>query len=405
MSKKLRILVFTFIHCAYGVAQFKVVNQALKEINHKNPNTRLAQGYMRRALEDSISNKYARTWYSAGLIEHRIYDLEKAKEIPDYNKMYDALYNAHNYFIKASELDILPNKKGFVSPEYVNDIKKRIRDKEMSLVEGGAYFWDIKLFDKAYKMFDTYVNIPYNDLFKNAAFRPDSSYYRVVFYKGLACSKLRNPRQTISIYESLKGSGYRESEIYQYITFEYRNMKDMANFERTLIEGANKFPGEEYFVNTLVDFYIRRDNYDDAVTFIDKAIAQNPSPSFYNIKGRLLENSKKHNEAAFCYIRAIDGDSLYIDAIGNAGRIYYNKAIDILDEAYNKSDEDYDHMMQYEVRPLYQQSLPFYERAYRLNPDERMYYRALRDIYYRLGMMKESDALTEDYQKRQDSPL
>ena len=62
-------------------------------------------------------------------------------------------------------------------------------------------------------------------------------------------------------------------------------------------------------------------------------------------------------------------------------------------------------MMQYEVRPLYQQSLPFYERAYRLNPDERMYYRALRDIYYRLGMMKESDALTEDYQKRQDSPL
>ena len=350
------MLVFALLQSFYGFSQFKIVNQALKEINQKNPNTKLAQGYIKRAINDTLSSKYAKTWYSAGLIEYKVYDLERRKETPDYIKMYDAVYNGYYYFLKAAELDMFPNKKGIVDPQYINDIKKAIKEKETCLVEGGAYFWDMKMYNKAYKMCDTYTNIPETSLFKNAAFKPDTLYYKIMFCKGLASSKLRNPRQTIAIYESLKGSNYRENDVYQYITYEYKNMKDMQNFEISLIEGANKYPGEEYFVNTLTDYYLKRDKYDEALEFINRSLAANNCPEYYNIKGRLLEYKNREDEATMCYNFAIEGDSLYFEALGNAGRIYYNKAVDIMDKAYNLNDRDYDGVMNNKVRPLYKKS-------------------------------------------------
>ena len=59
--------------------------------------------------------------------------------------------------------------------------------------------------------------------------------------------------------------------------------------------------------------------------------------------------------------------------------------------------------MKKKVRPLYTKSLQYYEKAYRINPEDRGTYRALRDIYYRLGMIKESDKLAEEYQKREEA--
>ena len=405
MNKRVLIFIFAIIQCACSFSQYKVVNLALKEMKHRTPNVKLAQGYMKGAMDDSVSAQYSKTWYLAGVLEHKIFDTERESKHPDYTKMYNSVLNAHNYFIKAAELDLKPNKKGVISPQYLTEIKAAINDKKELLVEGGAYFWDIKDYEKAYKMFDTYVGIPHNDIFKNSAFRPDTSYYRIMFLKGLACSKLRNPRQTISIYESMKGTGYRENDVYQFITYEYRIMKDRANFERSLMEGAYKFPGEIYFVNTLIDYYIKNDEYDKALSFIDKSIAANPISKFYNIKGRLLEKDLKNEEAAMCYVIAIDRDTTYLDAISNAGRIYYNRALDLLDVIYNRSDEEYDKVMENEIKPLYVKSLPFYERAYRINPDDKTYFNALRTIYYRLGMTKEGERLAEEYQRREDSQL
>ena len=136
-------------------------------------------------MDDSVSAKYSKTWYLAGVLEHKIFDTERESKHPDYTKMYNSVLNAHNYFIKAAELDLKPNKKGVISPQYLTEIKAAINDKKELLVEGGAYFWDIKDYEKAYKMFDTYVGIPHNDIFKNSAFRPDTSYYRIMFLKGL----------------------------------------------------------------------------------------------------------------------------------------------------------------------------------------------------------------------------
>ena len=56
MNNRILMLVFAILQSFYGFSQFKVVNQALKEIERKNPNTKLAQGYIRRAIDDTLSN-------------------------------------------------------------------------------------------------------------------------------------------------------------------------------------------------------------------------------------------------------------------------------------------------------------------------------------------------------------
>ena len=58
--------------------------------------------------------------------------------------MYDALLQVYPYFMKAYELDQLPNEKGKVKPKHTKNIKSILATDHLSYFNGGAYYFGVK---------------------------------------------------------------------------------------------------------------------------------------------------------------------------------------------------------------------------------------------------------------------
>lgn len=399
MMKKILISTAIILSASGIFAQEKLVNKALSDAKAEKPNFKEARENIATALGNPESKDLAKTWYAAGFIENRSYEAERNKQIlnqkANEKEMYTALAASVKYFVKAAELDQLPDVKGKVKPKYLKEIKTLIKSSQSSFINAGAYFWDLKDYQIAYDMFHNYTEIPKLEVMQGEEFVVDSNFYMIQYYEAIAASQIPNPKLAIASYEALKGTGYKENEIYQYLAHEYLAAGDTVNYSKTLEEGAIKFPSEAYYIQTLINIYINGGEFDKAINYLDAAIKQDPkNAQFMDVKGRLLEQEKKTEEAMATYKQAIEMDPNFAEAYGNVGRMYYNNAIDENDKAATIRDtRTYNETIANKVKPLFREALPFYEKAHNLKPEEREYMVALRGIYYNLGMGAEYDAI------------
>ena len=125
---------------------------------------------------------------------------------------------------------------------------------------------------------------------------------------------------------------------------------------------------------------------DEALSWINAAIELDPKGAvLWNVKGRILE-STNIEEAKKCYQQSIDLDPNFAEALGNMGRIYYNTAVEDLARINAIRDDKKYKIEKAKLKTSFQTPLPYFEKAYQLNPDERDYVIALRGIYYNLEM-------------------
>ena len=397
--KKLLLSTAIILSATAGFAQNKVVNKAFNEVKAASPNFGEAQTLIKQALANPETENQAKTWYVAGFIEYKIFENERNQQVlnktPNQDKMYESLLNTYNYYLKAAELDNLPDEKGRVKPKYTKEIITTLRNNQNFFINGGSYYYDKKDYPKSYQYFDIFTQYNNQPLFAEENIPQDSLYLQIVFYKGVTASLMEDHQKAVDTYESLKGKNYQENDIYKYLSTEYLNMKDSANFEKTLEEGAKKFPSEPFYIQTLINIYLNNAQYDKALVYLDGAISQEPeNAQFYDIKGRLLENQKDLDKALEFYKIAVEKDPFFADAYANIGRIYYNYAVEEQDKtSLIKDNRAYNKALEEQVRPKFMEALPFYEKAHELKPDEREYMLALRGIYYNLRMGDKYEAM------------
>ena len=101
----------------------------------------------------------------------------------------------------------------------------------------------------------------------------DSNFMTVQFYAAVAATQLGDSQKAIAALERAKNTDYRASEVYQYLCYEYEQAKDTVNLEKTLEEGLNKFPEEQYFLMSLINNYIYSNRNEKAIEYLNTAIA------------------------------------------------------------------------------------------------------------------------------------
>ena len=250
--------------------------------------------------------------------------------------MYEALGSILPYFEKAYELDQLPNEKGKVKPKFTKDIKGILGANHVYYINGGAYYFDQKDYNKAYDFFEQYLKISDMPMFKGEAVAErDSNFMTVQFYAAVAATQLGDSQKAIAALERAKNTDYRASEVYQYLCYEYEQAKDTVNLEKTLEEGLNKFPEEQYFLMSLINNYIYSNRNEKAIEYLNTAIAKDSNnPQLYDVMGRVYETGLKDYAKAEEYFKkalAINPD--YIESLSNLGRVYYNQGVNKQGEA------------------------------------------------------------------------
>lgn len=396
--KRVLLTVALCVTASASFAQKKAVNDA--QNSAKSNNFDEARALIKGALENPESKDDAKTWYVAGFIEDQQFSTERTKQIlgqePNEPVMYEALINILPYFVKAYDLDQLPNEKGKVKPRFAKDIKNTLSANHVYYINGGAYYFDERDYKKAYEFFDQYLQISDLPMFKGEpTAERDSNFMTVQFYAAVAATQMENPQLAIAALERAKETGFRGNDVYQYLAYEYEQLQDNENLERTLKEGMAKYPEEKYYLMSLINNYIYAGKNEEALQYLNTAIAQEPNNAqLYDVMGRVYESGlKDYDNAETYFAKALELDPNYTDAMSNLGRIYYNQAINKLGDANMISDAKQYQEESAKAKEYFRKALPYFEKAHQLNPDDTEPMTALRSIYYNLNMNDEFEAI------------
>jgi len=387
-----------FVCLSFG--QKKAISAAKNEIKGGTPNIAEARILIKGALANPETANDAEAWYVAGQIENKQFDKEREKEIlgkqADDVLMYSALESILPYFLKAVELDQIPDAKGNIKPKYTKDIKSIIRANRPFYINAGIYAFDNKNFQKAYENFKVYGDIPYMSMFENDKWnvsKSDTTEMQFRYYAAVAAAAIPNSKEAIAIYEEIKNTEYTpnvifsENDIYQRLMYEYNQLDDSVAYEKIMIEGFKKFPEEDYYILNLINFYINAGKSAEAISYLEKAIAQQPvNAQYYDVLGQIYEQTSQSDDAIVNLKKALELDPDNIEYLSHLGRVYFNLAVEKRSESDEISNQNQANDVLKKAKDYFKESLPYFEKVFQLDPKNSSAIYALRSVYYSLTM-------------------
>ena len=389
----------------------KAKNLALQE----TPDFSGARTAINEALTNEETKDLADTWYTAGLIGYQELTKENEKtylgQARDEKRAGEAVVESFDYWMKAADLagqkvldkkgnEVLADKKTYAL------LQKKVLEyyKNQELVKYGIYLNDQRDFATAYGVFQRHLSIPELSLMQNEKLQKempkDSIYDQYKYYTAIFAIQAEMHPEAIAVLEEMKDGNYEAITVNQFLYQEYVNVQDTANYVRVLQNAVVRFPQEPWFLQNLINHYIFSGQEQEAINYLDQAIAREPNVAQYHlIKGNLNENQKNYEAALADFDRALAIDPTMADAEAGKGRVYYNQAVKMNEDAALIADaKEYKKALE-EMNAMFRQSMPFFEKAHELAPDNRDYMITLRGLYYRFDMTDKYNAINEELNK------
>ena len=394
-------------------AQKANVNKVRNLVDAETPDFDGARAAIKEALQNDETKDQANTWYMAGYIGYKEYDTEKLK--PYMGKQMDvptaakAIVESMGYWDKAYELAKIPtyDKKGKAKYDTKTSKKIATNIKEYfnsQILLAASTEVATENPSQAYEFCALHLAMPEKPaIVENAeSLLRDTTYYMFMCQAGIYAYEAERYSDAIEVLKQLNTPQAQEIAqrgvlIYanQYLYQIYIEQKDTANAKAILEAAINTYPEDPWFMQNLINLYISSGDNNKAIELLDMAINREPNVGQYHmIKGQVYSVNLKDFQAAFAsYEKALAVEPNNADIIYAFGAAYHDYGRDILEKATYLDDKNaYEAELQ-KAEEAFKNALPYCEKAYQLNPDSYESKRALGQIYYRLGMDKEYEAL------------
>lgn len=407
--KKVLLVAGAVLMSAVGMAQVKDVKKAQGLIMGEMPNFEEARRLISGAEENPETKDDANTWYVAGLIGYQESEQEMNKRYlgqqVDFNVVGVAQQESYLCWKKANELAsiLVQDKKGNMVMDKKNvTIKKNIASKlldywnNQGLLAYAGSLYEKQDYEGTYALYKMYISIPdlpvMQDEKTQAKIVRDTIYQEIRHNAGMLAYSAGKYQESADIFSELVKGDFKAVNAGEYLYSCYLNMKDSAKAYEIMDQCIELFPNEARFMQARINAYVGEKDYDNAVKLLDKAIAQDPQAQYFNSKGSILSMQAKFDEAVATFEEGIKIDPNNSDLYSNYGYVYVEKGNKLNDAATYLNDKEYTQARK-EIDAAYRAALPLFEKAYQLNKDNYDCVRALRSLYYRLGMMEEYNAM------------
>lgn len=400
-------------------AQKKAVKDAKSEMNSNNFTE--ARELIKPALTDPETANDPETWKIAGDIENKEFDAQRTLQMlqKDFKEgvMYDALLNSYAPYIKADELGQMPDEKGKVKNKFRKDIAATLKANHAFFINGGVYYNDKQEYSKASVFFEKYWELPSLAIFaddKEKINTNDSTFQTIKYYAVITAIQAKEDQRAIELMNKIlaepftPNSTYKESDVYELLASEYDNIKDSVNFIKILELAAAKFPENKYFIPNLINQYIKAGKSEEAIAYLDKAIANNPEGScdMYSVKASLFAEKKDFTTADATYQAALSKDANCERALEGLAVSYIVQAQNLKEEAGNVTAAKERAELDDKAKTLYTNAFPLLEKYRSLlegrKADEqemKSMLVKLQNVYYNLNMDKEYEAVSAELEK------
>ncbi len=379
----------------------------------KNPLVKKAKSYMmaetpdfsaaRASIAEALeAEPTAEAYYWAGMIGYQ----EMTQE--NYNQMMGkganqakagaAVVESYKYWLKADELAQVPvlNKKGVevpTDPKMRGNVSKKMLEyyKQQELVKYGIYLNEQKDYAGAYEAFKMHIDIPELPMMQDPKLQKemprDTTYDQYKYYAAIFAVQSEMHPEAIALLSEMKDGNYEGISVNQFLYQEYLAVKDTVMFVQTLKDAIVRFPAEPWFLQNLINFYIFSGQEQTAVDYLAQAIEREPNVAqYHHIKGNLDENLGNYDDALKDFDAALAIDPTLADAMAGKGRVYYNQAVKLNEEAAMISDNKAYKKALEEMNEVFRKSLPYFEKAHEMDPTDRSYVVVLKGLYYRFHM-------------------
>ena len=396
MKKSLILAALVLISAGCFAQKNPLVKKAKSYAMAETPDFSAARAAIAEALD---AEPTAEAYYWAGMIGYQ----EMTQE--NYNQMMgkgvnqakagQAVEESYKYWVKADELAQVPvlNKKGVevpTDPKMRGNVSKKMLEyyKQQELVKYGIYLNEQKDFEGAYNAFKMHIDIPNLAMMQNEKMQKemprDTTYEQYKYYAAIFAVQSEMHPEAIVLLEEMKNGEYEAISVNQFLYQEYVALKDTAMFVKTLQDAIVRFPAESWFLQNLINYYIFSGQEQTAVDYLAQAIEREPNVAqYHHIKGNLDENLGNYDAALADFDAALAIDPTLADAMAGKGRVYYNQAVKLNEEAAMISDnKEYKKALE-QMNEVFRKSLPFFEKAHEIDPTDRTYVQILKGLYYR----------------------
>ena len=226
-------------------------------------------------------------------------------------------------------------------------------------------------------------------------------YNNAVYLAALGAQGAGDSDMAGKMFDELAAQDYSDPAVYDGI---YKANID-TNAEKAIAaleKGRKLFPDNTSLLFTEINFYLRENRLDELTDKLKSAIAQEPdNVTLYSTLGNVYDNlfqrenkagnkakEKEYFDLALDYYgQALKIDPDYSDATYSIGALYYNSAaamtaeLQALQDDYSKAGIAKYKAKQTEINSIFDQALPYFEKADAANPNDANTLIALKEIY------------------------
>lgn len=331
-----------------------------------------AAEFIDQAILDAKANIKEKTWRYRGNIYTNL-----AADSALYAQVPDALDKAVASFAKADELDV----KQRYNSERLADIARGATiagNSGISYFNAGVYGRAGELFVTASEMTQLLGAVDTMAIFNSAlCFEKASMYDRAV-----------------DQYMMCGGYGYQVPDVFLFAANIQKMEGDTASALTTLQNARADFPREQALIIEELNIYLVAGQFELAKENLMLAAEQDPTNEILWFSlGSVYDNLGMQDEAVDAYTKSLGIKADYFDANYNLGALYFNKAVQMVNEAndmwkprMSKEEATKQKNLEEGGKAMFSTALPYLETALGVEPNDRETLRSLRDIYARVGM-------------------
>lgn len=339
---------------------------------------------VRAATDNELVNTDAYVWYVSILAKKTVIDNENRKRAEgvafDEALIYSYVYELGVDLENCEKYDNLPDANGQVMPKYKDFILRTYAQQFAQFYNAGAYYYNNEEYEKAYDLFKMFIDTS-DKLYKEDFIYKDTINVPIAAFNMALCGmQLENYDMVLTHIDLAMEHPERANDAFRFKTEAVKQKGDINAWLALVKEGIEKYPDDIYFSQSLIYYYDSNNMMEELDMLADNLIALVPSdPLYVYLKGYIAGRKDEYDIAIKWYIKTLEVDPNYVNALCNLASCYIIKA-----RKYNGEGTAEDNDI---AESCYRSAIPHLERLRQIAPNEHnLWLDNLISCYYNLKM-------------------
>jgi len=330
------------------------------------------------AVWNDKTSRWARTYYTKGLLCQTAYEAGVKKKDSKLTSLYDdQLFVAYKAYNKALELDARERLHTVIRQKYYllsNDFRSL-----------GERLYSKREYKEALRAFEQAIQIGESELISA---KRDTN---LVFNAAMAAYESENWETANKYLSELHNDAYSATASLLF-SMAVLNTGDTVRSEEVLLEGMELYQYDDSLVMYMVNQLVVSERPERAIELLDSAIlVRSENHMFYWAKGLVYRRMENYDEALTGFLKADelapDNPTLYY----HIGVCYYNMGVDLRESALHISEKEKYREIREQYLGQFKEAVNWLERSYKLDPHNDETISILYQLYYQLQMKEQQE--------------